>query len=193
MEGIGGWVEGREALLRGCPVQHHLFLPARLPAPFLGGALPRRRSRSSFSLALQGRQGWGGGLLVSQCCLSANASSHAGPQASVCCHIDARQACTHHAELSFPAEHAAQHSTASGHGCQRCGHSLLRLEVEHERVGLDGIRRVVVNQLLTHKRFAQHLAPRPQPVACRRRSAVACATAGRRPISKGCLVPASVF
>ena len=38
---------------RGC--QHHcayFFLPARLPEPFLGGALPRRFNRSSFSLAL---------------------------------------------------------------------------------------------------------------------------------------------
>lgn len=33
------------------------FLPDRLPAPFFGGALPRRRNRSSFTFALRDRRG----------------------------------------------------------------------------------------------------------------------------------------
>lgn len=31
----------------------YFFLPERLPAPFFGGALPRRFNRSNFNLALQ--------------------------------------------------------------------------------------------------------------------------------------------
>ena len=41
---------------RPSPPPPYFFFPLRLPWPFFGGALPRRRSRSSFSLALQATQ-----------------------------------------------------------------------------------------------------------------------------------------
>ena len=45
--------------------------------------------------------------------------------------------------------------------------SLFCLDVEHERVLPDVLAGVPINQFLAKQRPPQHLAPRPQPVACR--------------------------
>lgn len=45
--------------------------------------------------------------------------------------------------------------------------SLFCLDVKHQRVVCNGVGRVPGHQLLPHQRLSQHLAPRPQPVACK--------------------------
>ena len=103
--------------------QHHRFLDDRLPAPFLGGALPRRRSRSSLSFALH--RSTGNGVVRG------------------------------HLRGILPGgEHL---STA---------HSLVCLEVGHQRVGLERVHRVPVHNFLARQWPSQDFAPRAQPIAC---------------------------
>ena len=152
-----------------------LLLLARALA---GALLGRRLAAAPQPVQLQlgaagggGSEGWWCGVGVEPSWRAP--ATGAGPAA-----WRSRQARTRHASTPPAAGQSRKHGLPPLPPPCRPQSSLLGLEVEHEGVVLDGVGRVPLHQPLAHQRPAQHLAPRPQPVACSGRWAAGWGFAG---------------